>query len=246
MIPASATKIRQIGRIIKNATTHITKHWSIWAWAVVLLAVNFPLLWGEIRSGMVFFPEAVHNGQWWRLVAFPLVHLSWYHFLLDAGGFLLLFSCLKEKRGAAKLFYILGAGGGTLLLSLAMDPAVSQQGLSGLSGIAHGLMAVSAVEMLRSRTQRSWGCVSLAIVALKSAYELWSGHVVFEFLHMGLCGQPIAASHAGGVIGGLMAYALFNALFRHLCRVVDRIDGYRVIFLVRKVPTIIPRTLGKK
>lgn len=211
MIPASATKIRQIERTIKSATTHIANHWSIWAWAAVLVAVNFPLLWGEVRSGMVFFPDAVHNGQWWRVAAFPLVHLSWYHFLLDAGGFLLLFSCLEKKRGAAKLVYILGAGGGTLLLSLALDPAVSQRGLSGLSGIAHGLMAVSAVEMLRSRTQRSWGCVSLAIVVLKSAYELWSGHVVFEFLHMGMCGQPIAASHAGGVIGGLVAYALFNA-----------------------------------
>jgi pimeloyl-ACP methyl ester carboxylesterase len=77
-------------------------------------------------------------------------------------------------------------------------------------------MAVSAVEMLRTGTQRSWGGVSLAIVVLKSAYELWSGHVVFEFLHMGLCGQPIAASHAGGVLGGLVAYALFNApRFRH-------------------------------
>jgi hypothetical protein len=104
-----------------------------------------------------------------------------------------------------------------------MDPAVSQRGLSGLSGIAHGVMAVSAVEMLRSKTLRSWGCVSLAIVVFKSAYELWSGHVVFEFLHMGMCGQPIAASHAGGVIGGLIAYALFNLpAFRHRKKMTNR------------------------
>jgi rhomboid family GlyGly-CTERM serine protease len=210
MAPASGTQTRQIERTIKSATTHIAKHWPIWTWTVVLLAVNFPLLWGEVRSGMIFFPDAVRNGQWWRVATFALVHLSWYHLLLDAGGFLLLFSCLEEKRGTAKLFHTIGAGCGTLLLSLAVDPAVSQQGLSGLSGIGHGLMAISAVEMLRSRTQRSWGCVSLAMVAVKSAYELWSGHVVFEFLHMGMCGQPIAASHAGGVIGGLLAYALFN------------------------------------
>jgi rhomboid family GlyGly-CTERM serine protease len=215
--------IRQIERTVKSATTHIAKHWPIWAWAAVLAAVNFPLLWGEVRSGMIFFPDAVHSGQWWRVATFALVHLSWYHLLLDAGGFLLLYSCLEEKRGTAKLFYILGAACGTLLLSLAMDPAVSQQGLAGLSGIAHGLMAVSAVEMLRTRTQRSWGCVSLAIVVLKSAHELWSGHVVFEFLHMGMCGQPIAASHAGGVIGGLLAYALFNRpLFRLRKKMTNR------------------------
>jgi rhomboid family GlyGly-CTERM serine protease len=216
MAPASGTNIRNYERTIKSAINHIATHWSIWTWAVVLLAVNFPLLWGEIRSGMIFFPQAVGNGQWWRVATFPLVHLSWYHFLLDAGGFLLLFSCLEENRESAKALYILGAGGGALLLSLAVDPAVSQKGLSGISGIAHGLMAISAVEMLRSKSQRSWGCVSLAIVVVKSAYELWSGHVVFEFLHMGMCGQPIAATHAGGVIGGLMAYALINApLFRH-------------------------------
>jgi rhomboid family GlyGly-CTERM serine protease len=223
MTPASGTKTRQIERTIKNATTRIAKHWPIWTWTVVLVAVNFPLLWGEVRSGMIFFPDAVRSGQWWRVATFALVHLSWYHLLLDAGGFLLLLSCLEEKSGTAKFFYILGAGCGTLLLSLAMDPAVSQQGLSGLSGIAHGLMAVSAVEMLRSRTQRSWGCVSLALVVLKSAYELWSGHVVLELLHMGMCGQPIAASHAGGVIGGLIAYALLNIpLFRHRKKIANR------------------------
>jgi rhomboid family GlyGly-CTERM serine protease len=210
-------------RTLKSTTTHIARYWPIWAWTAVLVAVNFPLLWGEVRSGLVFFPDAVANGQWWRMATFPLVHLSWYHFLLDAGGFLLLFSCLEEKRGTAKVFYILGAGCGTLLLSLAMDPVVSHRGLSGLSGIAHGLMAVSAVEMLRTRTQLSWGCVSLALVVLKSAYELWSGHVVFEFLHMGMCGQPIAASHAGGVIGGLLAFALFNfPRFRHRKETTNR------------------------
>lgn len=25
-------------------------------------------------------------------------------------------------------------------------------------------------------------------------------------MHMGLCGHPIAASHAGGVLGGILAY----------------------------------------
>jgi hypothetical protein len=38
--------------------------------------VNFPLLWSQIRSGLIFFPDAVHNGQWWRVATFTLVHLS--------------------------------------------------------------------------------------------------------------------------------------------------------------------------
>jgi rhomboid family GlyGly-CTERM serine protease len=195
----------------KKAFIHIDRNRSIWTWVAVLLAVNLPLIWGEVRAELIFFPDAVDGGQWWRVVTFPLVHLSWYHLLLDGIGFLLLFSCLEEKRGTAKALYILGAGAGTLLLSLALGPSVFQRGLSGLSGVAHGLMAISAVEMVGNRAQRNWGLVSLAAVVAKSAYELWSGQVAFDFLHMGLCGQPIAASHAGGVAGGLFIYALINA-----------------------------------
>jgi rhomboid family GlyGly-CTERM serine protease len=183
---------------------------SIWAWTILLIIVNFPLAWGEVRSSLVFLPDAVGHGQWWRVFTFPLVHLSWYHFLLDAGGFLLLFGCLEEKQWLAKALYTVGAGTGSLLLALAMDPAIATQGLSGLSGIAHGLMAVSALEMLRHEDQRKWGWISLFTVVGKSAYELWTGHVLFEFIHMGMCGQPLAACHAGGVLGALMAFGLVH------------------------------------
>lgn len=198
--------------------THISQYGSLWIWVLLLITVNIPLLWGQVRTGLLYLPGAVDNGQWWRVVTYPLVHLSWYHLLLDAGGFLLLFSCLEEKRLLAKTVYIIGAGAGTLLLASVLDPAISQRGLSGLSGIAHGLMAVSALEMLRHKEHRTWGGLSLAVVVTKSAYELWSGHVLFEFMHMGLCGQPLAASHAGGVMGGLFAFLLLNGPFRMLCR----------------------------
>ncbi len=183
---------------------------SIWAWTILLLMVNLPLAWGEVRSSLLFLPDIVRQGQWWRIFTFPLVHLSWYHFLLDAGGFLLLFGCLEAKRWFARTLYIAGAGAGSLLLALAMDPVIDSQGLSGLSGIAHGLMAVSALEMLRHKDQRRWGWISLFTVVGKSTYELVSGHVLFEFLHMGLCGQPLAACHAGGVAGALIAFVLVH------------------------------------
>lgn len=197
---------------------HISQHWPLWIWAFLLIAVNMPLLWGQVRTGLLYLPEAVDNGQWWRVITFPLVHLSWYHLLLDAGGFLLLFSCLEEKRLLAKAIYIISPGAGTLILASVLDPSISQRGLSGLSGIAHGLMAVSALEMLRHKDHRTWGGLSLAVVVTKSAYELWSGRVLFEFMHMGLCGQPLAASHAGGVMGGVLAFLLLNGPSRMLCR----------------------------
>jgi hypothetical protein len=84
----------------------------------------------------------------------------------------------------------------------------SNQGLSGLSGIAHGLMAFSALEMVYLSRQRMWGWGSLIIVVSKSLYELASGQVFFDFMHMGLCGSPVAACHAGGVLGGILAFVM--------------------------------------
>lgn len=182
----------------------------LWVWAAVLIIVNLPLIWGDIRTELIFVPEAVSSGQWWRTVTYPLVHLSWYHLLLDAGGFLLLLHCLEEKRAWARMLLMAGAGAGSLALTLALDPFVFEGGLSGLSGIAHGLMAITALEMLRHTGQRKWGALSLALVVSKSAYELWSGQVFFEFLHMGMCGRPLAASHAGGVLGGVIVFAFLN------------------------------------
>lgn len=211
MDPATSTALLP-NRGQKTAMVpHFRKHGALWAWTALLMVINLPLLWGEVRSGLLFLPEAVNSGQWWRVATYPLVHLSGYHLLLDAGGFLLLLSCLEERRSLANVFYIIGPSAGSLGLALAMDPLIHQRGLSGLSGIAHGLMAVTALEMLGHKNQRIWGVASLTAVVGKSAYELWSGQVLFEFMHMGLCGQPVAASHAGGVMGGLLAFCLFNA-----------------------------------
>ena len=199
----------------QNLSSRFCRHANLWIWSAVLLLVNLPLVWGQVRTGMLFLPEAVMSGQWWRVITYPLVHLSWYHLLLDAGGFLLLYTCLEERRKITRALYIASASAGSLLLSLATAPAISQNGLSGLSGIAHGLMAISAMEMLRLKDQRWWGAISLATVVSKSAYELWSGKVFFDFMHMGLCGQPLAASHAGGVLGGLVAFILLSHPGRH-------------------------------
>jgi len=181
------------------------------AWSAILLLVNLPLFWGDIRAELLFLPSAVIDGQWWRVITYPLVHLTWYHLLLDAGGFLLVLHCLEEKRRCVVALYLTGASAGSLLGALALDPSVIQQGLSGLSGVAHGLMAVTALEMLQHKNQRTWGAFSLAAVTVKSIYELWSGHVFFEFMHMGMCGHPLAASHAGGVTGGILTYGLIWA-----------------------------------
>jgi hypothetical protein len=113
---------------------------------------------------------------------------------------------------------VFASGVGSLLLSWSAAPAIVTGGLCGLSGIAHGLMAVSAVEMMRGQSWRSpeWriGAFTFALVAGKAAYEAATGHILFGFLYFGMVGDPVAVSHAGGIVGGLLAVVLLPLLAR--------------------------------
>jgi rhomboid family GlyGly-CTERM serine protease len=174
---------------------------------VVLIAIfNVPVLFGTVWSSMLFQPEAVHAGEWWRLVTHPFVHLTWYHLLLDGTAFLSLYCSLVERKVSVRLAYVVATAAGSLVASWIAAPAISTSGLCGLSGIAHGLMAISAIEMLAGeKTERKIGWISLILVAGKAGFEAITGRMFFGFLDFGLLGSPVAVSHAGGIIGGLIA-----------------------------------------
>jgi rhomboid family GlyGly-CTERM serine protease len=175
--------------------------------AALLAIFNAPLLGGLFWDSMIFRPEAVGEGEWWRVLAHPFVHATWYHLLLDGAAFFLLYLSLAERRLAGRLACVVAGGFGSLMCSWWAAPAVSSGGLCGLSGIAHALMAVSAVEMISladsDSAQRRLGWVSFVLVVGKAALEAVSGRMFFTFLHFGLMGEPVAVSHAGGVVGGL-------------------------------------------
>lgn len=184
--------------------------------AVVLLGVNYTLFQGEIRTELIFFPDAVLAGKWWLIFTHPLVHLSWYHLMLDGLAFMLLFAILEESSIWLKLLYIISTGLGALAFALLMEPYLGVRGLSGLSGIAHGLMAVAALEMLRRKEIRRLGLLSLGALGLKCIYELLSQESFLESLHLGSVGEPLVSCHAGGVIGGVLTYGVVLTL--HLLR----------------------------
>ena len=122
---------------------------------VVLLALfNIPLLTGSCWHSMIFQPGAVQGGEWWRLFTHPFVHVTWYHLLLDGTAFLALYHSLIEASAVRRLTYVFAAGAVSLLISWVTAPGMSTSGLCGLSGIAHGLMAVSALELIASSTAR--------------------------------------------------------------------------------------------
>lgn len=179
-------------------------------WGLLAVA-NSHLVGFNLTSWMIFLPDALTSGQWWRFVTYHFVHVSWYHLFLDAGAFFLLYSGLEEKRLLRKILYVIVCGATSLTAALIFSPLIYTQGLCGLSGIAHGLMAVSALEMMGQKENFRIGLLSLAIVVLKSIYEAIVGDVFFAFLHFGLCGTPLAVCHAGGVLGGILVFLAFKA-----------------------------------
>src|SRR6266566_4715455 len=146
----------------------------------LLLGFNFPVLFGNCWGSLMFQSEAVAEGEWWRLVTYPFVHVTWYHLLLDGAAFLTLYHSLLETRLLKRLTYVLAGAAGSLVFSwMSSDNLV--HGLCGLSGIAHGLMAVSAVEMISDkssdRAARRVGWISFVLVVLKAAFEAVTGRM---------------------------------------------------------------------
>lgn len=181
-------------------------------WLGLLILVNLGLLNNLPATSLIYDPAAVASGEWWRLLTWPLIHVSRYHLLLDGAAFLLLLHGLEESHPGKRFSLVFFSAAGSLLLPLAVTPTLAQTGLCGLSGIAHGLATVSALEMIGSSAEtpahRRIGILLLAGLLAKSGFELWTGQVLFASLHLGSVGIPVVETHAGGVLGGIFAQLL--------------------------------------
>lgn len=182
--------------------------------AALVALLNIPLLTGGVSKQLVLFPERLRDGQWHLILLHAFVHVSPYHLLLDAGAFLSLYAALRLPKARQRLAVTAGGITGSAFATLLAWPAAASAGLCGLSGVAHGLMAVCGLEMLAdrsgSRLERTAGGVALAVVALKAATEAVVGHVLFAGLHAGSVGLPVAVCHAGGIVGALLVFALMS------------------------------------
>jgi rhomboid family GlyGly-CTERM serine protease len=188
----------------KSKTTSV--RWDLMVFGIVVFLLNWTLLFGHEQTAFVFVPALVRNGEWWRVFTHPFVHVSFYHLLLDASAFFLVYSGLEDKSWVTRVGYVVASAVGSLAISLLCSSQIASLGLCGLSGIAHGLLAISALEMMRSTDTMiaRAGWVTFAIIIGKAAIEAITGSVVFDFLHFGNIGTPIAVGHAGGVVGVLV------------------------------------------
>ena len=209
-----ATSVTARGPIPRAAGPELRA--ELFIFALLLGLLNLPLFAGHSTAALRFQVNAVARGDWWRVLTHPFVHVSWYHLLLDGAAFLTLYGNLLTEQRWRRLTYVTGSAAGSLLVALCASPLIAAHGLCGLSGAAHGLMAVSALEMLAlsgsSRAIRAVALASFVGVAAKCIYEAMTDHALFAALHFDLLGTPIVACHAGGVLGGLIALLLCHFL----------------------------------
>jgi membrane associated rhomboid family serine protease len=72
-------------------------HFELGTMVLILLLLNGSLLHGECNARLIFLPAAVRNGEWWRVLTHPFIHVTWFHLLLDATAFFLLYQELQEQ-----------------------------------------------------------------------------------------------------------------------------------------------------
>ncbi len=185
------------------------RHQELWCFAGLLALLNLPLLGGSPAVSLMLLPGRVFDGEWWRLLTHPFIHVSWYHLLMDSAGFLLVYFGLVESSRTRRLGYVLATTVGSVLVTLWAAPMVWTTGLGGISAIAHGLSVVSGLEMIvgsRDRTLRVTGWVCFLGTVIKCGIETMLGSVLLASWHLGSVGTPVVCCHAGGVIGALVAW----------------------------------------
>jgi rhomboid family GlyGly-CTERM serine protease len=162
-------------------------------------------------------PEKVAQGQFYRLLTHPFVHISLYHLVLDGAAFLILYSQIGAKSITRRIAYLFGIHAIVTVGVTVSLPHIHAIGYCGISGIAHGLMAVWCLDRIfgdnstseKKTEQRIAGIIIVGLMA-KCIYETIAGHVLFESLHLGDVGVPVAASHLWGVIGAILIFCLLN------------------------------------
>src|SRR5262245_56517150 len=116
---------------------------------LLLLAVfNVPGLLEP--AAVALFPSALSHGEVWRWFTYPWAHVSIYHLVLDATAFFFLYDML---RGSApvRLFHLVCSILFSGLFPVLLDSRLESIGLRGLSGVAHGLMMVIALQGISSK-----------------------------------------------------------------------------------------------
>lgn len=199
---------------------------------LTIIMCNMHLFAGTTPAGLMFFPDRVAEGEWWRVLSHVFVHVSWYHLVLDVLAVMLLWSYMGLLGMMQRLILAVGCWGGSLLGAI-YSPLVSQTGFCGLSGVAHGMMCLVGLCWIASEWKAGSvaavlpGVILVAVSVGKSLYEVSGKVSLLSGVHLGDLGVPIVLSHLGGVLGGVATLLLITAVMNiQLLRLADMGSAY--------------------
>jgi len=235
---ASVPRQRRNGRNVALPRDLFVFYPEMWAILLVLAFFNWRLLQGGHAESFVVTKTALADGEWWRLLTAPFVHLTWYHILSDVSTCLCFYASMGERRVAIRLLYFTAAALGGTLTGFALGNLSATVPLCGLSSVVYAMLAISGINLIRNhgrlRLFRNVGIlfvayaimstsieaatgvlldpVSAGIVALQPVLNaVWhglTGRPPFSLASTDLVATPIVVCHIGGVLAVLACFCV--------------------------------------
>ena len=146
---------------------------ELFVFVVLLIICNIHLLKNTFPIETVLLPDKIFTGEWWRLFSNFFTHLSWYHLFVDTSAIFILASCI-DKRNIN--LYLIMITTGSIIFPLLFSKIIYTNGLCGLSGVAHGLMAIAALEMIANKQIKIAGIITFLILIIKITIELTNNY----------------------------------------------------------------------
>jgi len=206
-----------------NLTHLIKTRGDVFLIGALLVAANFSLFTGGPSHSVWFFTgDNLLPARWWTCLGYIFAHVSLYHLILDAAAFSLLYSaCWIERGPLSRLGMVAGGALGGAWAAWLAYPALNTTGLGGLSGVAHGLCGLVCLDLLRNptaeRSTKHMAAAGFLLLLGKAVWEAWTGDVMLAGYHAGDLGSPVAVSHAGGLLGFLLADVLHANTTKRTC-----------------------------
>jgi membrane associated rhomboid family serine protease len=169
-----------------------------------------------MRSGALI-RGLVHDGEWWRLVTFPFVHIGGIHLIVNVFGLWFLGRLSEELFGPWRTVAIFALSG--LAGAVASFVAVAAGISAGASGAIFGLLGAVFIELSLQRkrhraawTRGLWGSLAVVTVAQIGVGFIQPG--VDQWAHIG----GLAIGTLTGIV--LSPHARFAKLSHHVARVI--------------------------
>lgn len=200
-----------MGKIVTSAHAPLWREWL--GPAVIAAVILATALAGDLGRELLRYDRAaVEAGQWWRLLTGNLVHVGWYHLLLnEIGLFVLVLLCGERLPGPA-----LGLGWWAVRLAwmgLAVGLGIhwfapDTHWYVGLSGAQHGFFLLGLWRPARRGELIPIGC--LVFLVGKLVWEEWAGVPLSDAQAIG---APVLTwSHFCGAVAGAAYLATLGRL----------------------------------